>query len=344
MGITTALSENTRIISNNVHNNFGLGIEIDAVVNCQVEGNYVHDNGLNGIQTAPLGAAYFTNSPTYWGSIASGYGVDYSNQTFTSPYVNNINVTITNNVITNNTRADRLINSVDDYYAYNYVSNPTSTVNAQLAIEGTVITVGQPGYGLATSTSPTVLNNTLVLGASDTQAILMGAYQYTAYIQGNLIVGNKRLAPNAAVGMLDLNADNKFLLNQTKRSVLLTDTADANSKTGFAVTHTSTGSTNYPFQMFGSGQGEKLVRVSARVSAGTQTVDIMPQLYSSAGAFVANLLVTAFPAALTTTYQTFTIPVSASVSVGNQIYVNINVPSAGVTIFVNEINAYMTES
>jgi parallel beta-helix repeat protein len=344
MGITTALSENTRIINNNVHHNFGLGIEIDAVVNCQVEGNYVHDNGLNGIQTAPLGAAYFTNSPTYWGSIASGYGVNYSNQTFTSPFVNNINTTITNNVIVNNTRADRLINSVDDFYAYNYVSNPSSTVNAQLAIEGTVITAGQPGFGLVTSTSPTVTNNTFVLGAADTQTILMGSYQYTAKISGNFVVGNKRLAPNAAIGMLDLNANNKFLLNQNNRSALLSDIADATSKTGFAVTRLTSGSTNFPFRMFGSGQGDKLLRVSARVGSGTQAATIIPQLYDSAGAYVGNLLAVAVGVTLTTSYQEFIIPIPTSALVGNQIDVTVTVPTAGVNVFFNEINMYMTES
>jgi parallel beta-helix repeat protein len=344
MGITTALSENVRIIDNNIHSNFGLGIEIDAVVNCQVTGNYVHDNGLNGIQTAPLGAAYFLNEPTYWGSISTAHGSAYNNQTFTSPYVNNINVSITNNVIANNTRADRLINSVTDFYAYNYVSNPNSTVNAQLGIEGTVITVGQPGFGLITSTSPTVVNNTFVLGANDTQAILMGAYQYTARISGNFVVGNKRLAPNAAIGMLDLNANNKFLLDQNKRSALLLDTADAASKTGFAVTRLTTGSTNFPFRMFGSGQGEKLIRVVARVGAGTQAATIIPQLYDSSGVFVANLLPVAAGITLTTSYQEFIVPVPTSVSVGNQIDITVTVPSAGVDVYFNEINLYMTES
>lgn len=344
MGITTALSENIRIINNNVHSHFGLGIEIDAVVNCQVTGNYVHNNGLNGIQTAPLGAAYFANDPIYWGSISTAHGSAYNNQTYTSPYVNNINVTITNNVVANNTRADRLINSVTDFYAYNYVSNPNSTVNAQLAIEGTVITAGQPGFGLATSTSPTVIDNTFVLGAADTQTILMGAYQYTARISGNFVVGNKRLAPNAAIGMLDLNANNKFLLDQNKRSALLLDTADAASKTGFAVTRLTTGSTNFPFRMFGSGQGEKLIRVVARVGAGTQVATIIPQLYDSSGVFVANLLPVAAGITLTTSYQEFIVPVPTSVSVGNQIDITVNVPSAGVNVFFNEINMFMTES
>lgn len=344
MGITAALSENIRIINNNIHSNFGLGIEIDAVVNCQVTGNYVHNNGLNGIQTAPLGAAYFLNEPTYWGSISTAHGSAYNNQTFTSPFVSNINVTITNNVVTNNTRADRLINSVDDFYAYNYVSNPTSTVNAQLGIEGTVITAGQPGFGLVTSTSPTVTNNTFVLGSADTQTILMGAYQYTAKISGNFVVGNKRLAPNAAIGMLDLNATNKFLLDQTKRSVLLVDIADAASKTGFAVTRLTTGSTNFPFRMFGSGQGEKLIRVVARVGSGTQAATIIPQLYDSAGVFVGNLLAVAYAITLTTSYQEFIIPVPSSVLVGNQIDVTINIPVTSVNVFFNEINMYMTES
>lgn len=344
MGITTGLSENTRIINNNIHNHFGLGIEIDAVVNCQVEGNYVHDNGLNGIQTAPIGAAYFINEPTYWGSVASGYGVDYSNQTFTSPFINNINVTITNNVITNNTRADRLINSVDDFYAYNYVSNPDSTVNAQLAIEGTVITVGQPGFGLAVSTSPTVVNNTFVLGTADTQTIVMGAYQFTAKISGNFVVGNKRLAQNAAIGMLDLNESNKFLLDQTKRSALLVDTADTASKTGFAVTFLTTGSNNFPFRMFGSGQGVKLIRVVARVGSGTQAATIMPQLYDSSGVYVGNLLALAFGITLTTTYQEFIIPVASSALVGNRIDILINIPVINVNVYFNEINVFMTES
>ena len=344
MGITTGLNEAIRIINNNIHHNYGLGIEVDATVHCQVEGNYVHDNGLNGIQTAPLGAAYFTNSATYWGSIASGYGTNYSNQTYSSPYVNNINVTITNNVVVNNTRADRLINSVDDFYAYNYVSNPSSTVNSQLSIEGTVITIGQPGYGLATSTSPTVIDNTFVLGSADTQTILMGAYQYTAKISGNFVVGNKKLAPYASVGMLDLNAQNKFLLDQTKRSSLLSDIADATSKTGFAVTKATTGSTNFPFRMFASGQGEKLIRVSARVGSGTQSATIIPQLYDSSGAYVGNLLGSTYPITLTTSYQQFTIPVPTSALVGNQIDILINIPVTGINVFFNEINLYMTES
>jgi parallel beta-helix repeat protein len=344
MGITTALSENIRILNNNVHSNFGLGIEIDAVVNCQVTGNYVHDNGLNGIQTAPLGAAYFLDEPTYWGSISTAHGSAYNNQTFTSPFVNNINVVITNNVVTNNTRADRLINAVTDFYAYNYVSNPASTVNAQLEITGTVTLPGEPGYPLATSTSPTVVNNTFVLGDSDTQAIIMAAYQFTAKIHGNTTIGNKRLAPYAAVGMLDLNASNKFLLDQTKRSALLVDIADAASKTGFAVTRLTSGSTNFPFRMFGSGQGEKLIRVVARVGSGTQAATIMPQLYDSSGAFVGNLLPLAVGVTLTTSYQEFIIPVPGSVLVGNQIDVTINIPITGVNVFFNEINMYMTEN
>jgi parallel beta-helix repeat protein len=344
MGITTALSENVRIINNNVYSNFGLGIEIDAVVNCHVTGNYVHNNGLNGIQTAPFGAAYFSNESKFWGSIAAGYGSDYSNQVFTSPYVNNINVTIVNNVITNNTRADRLINSVTDVYTCNYVSNPSSSVNAQLAIEGTVITVGQPGYGLAVSTSPTVTNNTFVLGSTDTQAILMGAYQYTAKISENFVVGNKRLAASPAIGMFDLNGSNKFLLDQTKRSGLLLDIADATSKTGFAVTRLTTGSTNFPFSMFGSGQGEKLLRVVARVGSGTQAATIIPQLFDSAGSYVGNLLAVAYPVTLTTSYQEFIIPVPSSALVGNQINVNINIPVTSVNVFFNEINMYITQN
>lgn len=344
MGITAALSENIRILNNNIHSNFGHGVEIDAVVNCQATGNYVHDNGINGFQTAPLGAAYFLNEPTYWGSISAAHGFNYNNQTFTSPYVNNINVTITNNVIANNFKADRLINAVDDFYAYNYVSNPNSASNAQLEVVGTVIPSGDPGYPLATSTSPTVVNNTFVLGAADTQAIIMVAYQFTAKIHNNTTIGNKRLAPYAAVGMLDLNATNKFLLDQTKRSVLLLDTADAASKTGFAVTRLTTGSTNFPFRMFGSGQGEKLVRVVARVGSGTQAATIMPQLYDSAGVFVGNLLGVAYAITLTTSYQEFIILVPGSVLVGNQIDVLLNIPITGINVFFNEINVYMTEN
>ena len=144
--------------------------------------------------------------------------------------------------------------------------------------------------------------------------------------------------------MLDLNATNKFLLNQNNRSALLLDIADAASKTGFAVTRLTTGSTNFPFRMFGSGQGEKLLRVVARVGLGTQAATIIPQLYDSAGAYVGNLLALAVGVTLTTSYQEFIIPVPGSVLVGNQIDVIINIPVTSVNVFFNEINMFMTES
>jgi parallel beta-helix repeat protein len=338
VGITVALSENLEILDNNCHHNFYHGIEVDAVVNCRVAGNYTHNNGWCGIQAAQFGAAIFTNESRYWGSIAEGYGVNYSDQTYTSPQVPNINTSYVNNKIINNGRAVRLIGLEDDLFAQNYVSNGLGTTETtQLQLEG----------GSLLKTGSRIIDNIFVPGPTDTDVIGFASYQFTATISGNRVIGpnaNKRFFAYGARGTRDINEANKYLLEYSKRSSLLTDIADTTSKTRFAVTHTSTGLTTYTFYMWGSGQGNKLVRVVGRVASGTPSLNIIIQLWNNTGsrAFVATLVNEA--TTFSSTYQEFIVQVPTSASVGNEFSVAVQSPSAGIQIFLSEINVYMADS
>lgn len=332
VGITVALGENMEIVDNNCHGHERHGIEVDAVVNCRVEGNYCHNNTSSGIQSSQLGASIFINEPRFSGSIAEGYGVDYSNQTFSSPQVPNINTSYCYNKIVDNGRAVRFIGIEDDLFAYNYVSNSNGTVElSQFSLEG----------GSLGKTGSRIVNNTFEPGATDTSVISVNSYQFTATVTGNRLIGansNKRLMPFAAKGMWDANRENRFLQDSSKHSVLLAPVNDSASITGFALSaSTTTGAATYEFKGVPcGGGGEKFLRFVARASAPV-TAQVAVNLHLDA-AFVTTLLsLTNFP--LTTEYTEFVRRIPSSASVGNNIRPQIVLPD-GNTIFIQEMNVY----
>lgn len=204
----------------------------------------------------------------------------------------------------------------------------------QLSIEG----------GTLAKTGARVFDNIFEPSSGNTAAVGMNAYQFTAIFGNNTVIGNYPLSSFAAVGQLDLNQANKYLTDNTKRSVSLTDIADATSKTKAAVTHTTAGNTTYAFTgIYGSGQGSKLVRFIARVSSGTQTAYIAATLYDSAGVFVATIAAEQ-TFTLTTTYKEFVVRVDNSASVGNQIRPQIRIPVAGVTFYIQEMNVFVNQA
>jgi hypothetical protein len=334
VGITVAQSENLEIVGNYCHDHFSHGYEIDAVVNCRNAYNYAYKNGKSGFLVAESGAAIYANSPTYWGSIADGYGTDYSNQTYTSPLVPNINTVHTYNVSVDNGNADRLIGLDTDVYAYNYAKgNSTASTGTgnqgQLGIEG--------GTGLRTSNF--IYNNIFVPRAGDAQAIYIFNYQQDATVSGNRVIGNYKLMNLGAVGMWDANSINRFLQDPSKRSVLLDSVNDTKSITGFAVTDTpSGGPSTYPFSgIWAGGGGEKRLRIVAR-SAVASTVQVAVNLYLGSSFVVTIVGNTNW--SLTTDYTEFSLRIPSSASVGDNIRPEITNPD-GNTIYIQEVNVYL---
>jgi hypothetical protein len=337
VGITVAMSENLEIDNNYCHHNFNHGFEIDAVVNCRNTNNYAYRNNKSGFFASQLGASAYADSALYFGSIAEGYGTDYSNQIFTSPQVPNINTVHMYNVSVENSLADRLIGLDSDVYAYNYAkgngAGATGTGDrGQLGIEG----------GTLNNTSVFVYNNTFVPRAGDAQAIYIFNYQQDATVSGNRVIGNYRLMPFAANGMWDANRANRFLQDSSKHSVLLETINDTKSITGFALTDTpSGGSSNYSFSgIWLGGGGEKWLRIVARAGAAS-TVVVVVNLYLDS-AFVATVLNNS-NFNLTTEYTEFNIRIPTSASVGNNLRPQITNPD-GNTIYIQEINVYQAVS
>lgn len=332
VGITVALGENMEVIDNTCYGHERHGIEVDAVVNCRVEGNYCHNNTLSGIQASQLGASIFANEPRWWGSIAEGYGVDYSNQTYTSPQVPNINTSYCYNKIVDNDRAVRFIGLEDDLFAYNYVSNSNGTVElSQFSLEG----------GSLGKTGSRIVNNTFEPSATDTSVISVNSYQFTATVAGNRLIGannNKPLMPFAAKEMWDANRENRFLQDSSKHSVLLAPVNDSASITGFALSaSTTTGAATYEFKGVPcGGGGEKFLRFVARSSAPV-TVTVAVNLYLDT-TFVATV-VALNNYNLTTEYTDYVRRIPSSASVGNALWPQITLPD-GNTIFIQEMNVY----
>jgi hypothetical protein len=336
VGITVAMSENLWIIGNNCHNHFAHGIEIDAVVRCQCSDNYVHNNSKAGILTTEFGAAAYANEAKYWGSIAEGYGTDYSNQVYTSPYVTSIGLVISNNTSVNNYHAERLVGVTSEtVYKNNYVNNPNKdpSYNGQIYLAG----------GSTNKTGAVVTGNTIVADSLDDIFVEMANYQFDARVENNETIGIIPLASYATKGMWDANRENRFLHDTTKRSVLLSDVYDATSTSKTAVSHTTTGGTTYQFKgIYGSGGGEKSVRFVARVASGTATGYIATNLYTSAGAFVATLQ-GENSITLTDEYQEFTFRIINDVTnVGQELWTQLRIAASGVTIYISEINMYLS--
>lgn len=332
VGITVALSENLEIVGNYCHNHFSHGYEIDAVVNCRVANNYAYKNGNSGFLISELGAAIFANEPRYWGSIAEGYGTDYSNQTYTSPLVPNIDTVHTYNISLRNGKADRLIGLDTDVYAYNYVAYNAQgqATTGQLGLEG----------GTAPRGGNKIFNNIFAPNAGDSQAIYVFQYQQLDTVSGNRVIGNFKLMQLAANGMWDANRANRFLQDSSKHSVLLAPTNDSKSITGFALTHTTTtGPSAYPFTgIWAGGGGEKFVRFVARADAPV-TAQVAVNLHLDA-AFVATVLpLSNFP--LTTEYTEFIRRIPPTASVGNNLRPQIALPN-GNTIYIQELNVYQS--
>jgi hypothetical protein len=335
VGITVAMGENFEIVGNYCHHNVNHGYEIDAVVNCRNTNNFAYRNGQSGFFASELGAAIYTNSSTFWGSIAEGYGTDYSNQTYTSPLVPNINTVHMYNVSIENAKADRLVGLDTDVYAYNYAKgNSTESTGSgdqgQLGIEG--------GSGLRSSNF--IFNNIFVPRSGDAQAIYIYNYQQDATVSGNRVIGNVKLMALAANGMWDANRTNRYLQDSANYSVLLAPVNDSKSVTGFALTDTpSGGSSTYEFDGINAGGGgEKWIRFVARAAAAS-TVQVAVNLYLDA-TFVITVVADT-PWNLTTDYTEFNLRIPASTSVGNRIVPQITNPN-GNTIYIQELNIYLS--
>lgn len=334
VGITVAMSENLWIIGNNCHNHFSHGIEIDAVVRCQCSDNYLHNNSKAALWVSEFGASFYANEARFSGSIAEGYGTDYSNQTHTSPPVPSIGLVISNNTSVDNYFADNLIGVTNEtVYRNNFVNNPSKSAsyNGQVYLSG----------GTINETGAVITGNTFVAASADTVFVEMSGYQFDARIENNETIGLVPLATLATEGMWDANRENRFLYDTTKRSSLLSDVYDATSSSKTAVSHTTTGNTTYQFKgIGGSGGGEKRVRFVARVGSGTQTAYIATNLYTSAGAYVTTLQAES-TITLTDEYQEFTfrVPNDAS-NVGQEIWPQLRVPDSGVTLYIAEVNVY----
>lgn len=332
VGITVAMSENLWIIGNNCHNHFSHGLEIDAVVRCQVSDNYVHNNSKAGILTSELGASIYANNSKYWGSIAEGYGTNYSNQVYTSPNVPSIGLVISNNTSVNNYHADKMIGVTSEtVYKGNYLNNP----NKDAAYNGQIYLAG----GTINQTGAVITGNTIVADSLDDVFIEMSNYQFDARIENNETIGIIPLASYATKGMWDANRENRFLHDTTKRSTLLSDVYDATAPNKTAVSHTTTGNTTYQFNgIYGSGGGEKAVRFVARVASGTATGYIATNLYTSAGAYVATLLGES-NITLTTEYKEFTFRIiNNATNVGQILWPQLRIATSGVTIYISELN------
>lgn len=334
VGITVSMGENFEIVGNYCHHNVNHGYEIDAVVSCRNTNNYAYKNQQSGFFASELGAAIYTNSPIFWGSIADGYGTDYSNQTYSSPLVPNINTVHMYNVSIENAKADRLVGLDSDVYAYNYAKgNGTASTGTgdqgQLGIEG--------GTGLRSSNF--IFNNIFVPRSGDAQAIYIYNYQQDATVSGNRVIGNVKLMALAANGMWDANRENRFLQDPSKHSILLDSVNDSKSITGFALTDTpSGGSSTYEFKgVYAGGGGEKWIRFVAR-SAVASTVTVAVNLYLD-NVFVITV-VPGTPWNLTTDYTEFNLRIPTSTSVGNQIWPQITNPD-GNTIYIQEMNVYL---
>lgn len=338
VGITAALSENITIMNNNCHHNENHGYEIDAVVNCKVMNNISRYNNKSGFFGGELGAKAYADYYIYWGSISStNYnGYNYSDQVYTSTYVPCYNTQYMYNISEFNKNSDTF-NGVDgDVYAYNYINNPaTKNTNYkyQLIITG----------GTINKTTANIISNTFVNAEEDLYTIHFSGYQFTANIENNKVLGAlKPLSNFAGNYSYDYNYANRYLLDNTKRSTLLSDVYDSTSRTKFAVSSTTSGSTTYPFTIFGSAQGEKVLRIVARIASGTQLVTIDTNLHNSTGAFVYTLLSGAM-CTLTTIYQEFFFRIVGDTThFGNILKPQITIPSAGVTIYISEINIYTT--
>ena len=334
VGITVAMSENLWIIGNNCHHHFSHGIEIDAVVRCQCSDNYLHNNSKAGIWVSEFGASFYANEATYSGSIADGYGTDYSDQTHTSTPVPSIGLVISNNTSVDNYFADNFIGvTKETVYKGNYVNNPnkSASYNGQIYLSG----------GTINETGLVIVGNTLVASSSDDVFVEMSGYQFDARIENNETIGTVPLATFVTTGMWDANRGNRFLYDTTKRSSLLSDVYDTTSPSKTAVSHTTTGNTSYQFKgVGGSGGGEKMVRFVARVGSGTQTGHVATNLYTSAGAYVATLQ-GEDSITLTNEYQEFTfrVPNDAS-NVGQEIWPQLRIPDSGVTLYIAEMNFY----
>jgi hypothetical protein len=334
VGITVAMSENLLIIGNICHHHFQHGIEIDAVVRCQCSDNYVHNNSKAGIWTSELGASVYINESRYFGSIAEGYGTDYSNQTYTSPNVPSIGLVISNNTSVDNYFADVFIGVTNEtIYKGNYVNNPSKSAsyNGQIYLSG----------GTINETGLVIVGNTLVAASSDDVFVEMSGYQFDAHIENNETIGAIPLATIATTGMWDANRENRFLYDTTKRSALLSDVYDATSPSKTAVSHTTSGNTTYQFtKISGSGGGEKMVRFVARVGSGTQTGYVATNLYTSAGVYVATLQAES-SITLTDEYQEFSFRIANDASnVGQAIWPQLRIPDSGVTLYIAEMNVY----
>ena len=335
VGITVAMSENIVIQNNNCHHNRH-GYEIDAVVNCKVTKNISRNNRGNGFLSSEFGAAGYSNNTWFAGSISeTNYnGYNYSNQVYSSTYVPCYDTEICYNISQDNLQADSLIGVDGTVYSYNYVDNGATKhidYKHQLRVSG----------GTINKTFAIITNNTFISASEDTVVIALDSYQFTAYAKNNTYIGaSKPISNFAMIGGHDYNISNKYLLDNTKRSVLLSDIADATSKTGFAITHTTSGNTTYQFTTFGSGSGEKIIRVVARVGTGTTTAYIACGLYNSAGVYVTTLLSEGADTQLTSSYKEFIIRIPSSASVGNTLKPQIRIANSGVTIYIQEINIY----
>ena len=335
VGITAAMSNNIYVYNNHCHHHFSHGCEMDAVVNCNVQGNTFNNNGGSGLHSSEFGAAAYANSATFWGSIASGYGTDYSNQTYTSPLVPNINTTFRSNRSIDNAHSDRLVGLTGDVYSENFVSNSALSggYTYQLSIEG----------GTGNRTSVYVLRNTFVTGSSDTLTINFSNYQFDATVANNSIEGrNVPLANYPAYGMRNLNEVNKYLTNPSNRSAAFSDIYDSTSKTGAAITATTSsgsGTTSYLVNnVYGNAAKYLIVSFYAR-STTTLSATFDVNLYS--GASFVTTLVNIAPLNLTSSYQFYKYVVSSSSSVGNNLTLQFDIPNGSHQIFIQEANVYM---
>ena len=331
VGITAAMSENIEIIGNTCHDHFQHGFEIDAVVNCRASDNKAYGNGKSGFISSQFGASAYANEAKYWGSIAGGYGTDYSNQTYTSPQVPNISTQIVQNVSFDNDQADRLI-GLDNgtTYAYNYVNNYSkSSDTSQITLES----------GTLNLSSATVTNNTIVCSAIDTYAIGNAYNAQLAVIENNTIIGNKTQCQSPALGTFDANATNKYLKNPSLRSAVFTDVVDATSILGSAVAFTGTYTAGFS-KIYATGPQNKLVSFVARCGSGTETITVSVNLYDEADVLVTTLL-NVSPVALTTSYQRFSrlVPTYTS-SAGCYVVVEFTNTSAGQTIYFQEVSLF----
>lgn len=331
-GITVAESWRVRVFNCEGSYNFQHGGEFDANVNIRTGGNSWHHNQKSGRFVTELGAADYANDPRYAGSIAEGFGANYSNQGYGSPRVSNLDAVFGDDVSYANGHADRFIGQnssvlcADSTFSGN---NTGGAYSGQVSIEG----------GTTNQTGVRIVRPTFVPNPTDTVCIQQSNYQFDGYVTAANIIGNKRLASYAANGMRDLNNTNRYLTDPSKRSALLADVADAASATGSAVSATTTGDSTYVFSgVFGSAQGEKMVRFVARTTA-NQAGYVAVNLFDKAGAYVATVQGES-QINLTAAYQEFLFRVPAAAGNGCELRPQLRIPVAGVTIFMQEMNVF----